>query len=86
MLNTSYLWTAQQAFLLNLLRVIVHYFCFPCSNDISSFLAINRYHMLKELMGFTVVISDVIDSQNCKTATFKVICCPNFVDLNFRLW
>lgn len=71
MLTNNYLWTAQQAFLLNLLKVIVHYFCFLYSTDVSSFLAINRYHMFKRLMGFTVLVSDVIGSQNCKTAMFE---------------
>lgn len=71
MLNNSYLWTAQQAFLLNLLRVIVHYFCFLYSTGISSFLAINRYHMLKGLMGFTVLLSDIIGSHNYTNCGFE---------------
>lgn len=88
MLNTSYLWTAQQLFPSKSAKGYCSLFLFPLfsSNDISSFLAINRYHTLKELMGFTVAVSDIIDSQNCKTATFEVACSTNFVDLNFRLW
>lgn len=85
-MNRSYLWTAPQAFLLNPLRVIVHYFCFLCSTGIFSLLAINRYHMLKGLMGFTVLVSDVIGSWNCKREMFEALCCTKLVDLNFSLW
>lgn len=42
--------------------------------------------MLKGLMGFTVLVSDVIGSWNCKLAMFEALRCTKLVALNFSLW
>lgn len=76
-LHGSYLQTAQGALLLNLLTVIACYVRFLYSTAISSFLAINKYHMLRGLMDFAVLASRVISSHNCKMAMFEVLHCLN---------
>lgn len=73
MLHSSYLQAARQALLLNLLRVIASSVRFLYSTAISSFLAMNKYHMLRGLMDFAMLASRVISSHNCNMTVFEVL-------------